>query len=333
MATRIRLFNRAGTLIYEIDAPAFREWILNDIGNANFTIKAAGMEPYVQFGNYVLIEHDTLDAWVGVVVTPRPWAPRSFTVNAKSVMSLFGVRVGSYQQLVTGSWGQVFSQIISIVNAAEQTPLEIGTYTEGISYSSVVDMSNPYTYLQRAIAQAQTRLDFRPVVTNGKMKIYVDMQPTLQTASELELTEGKNIKSGTGTVLEQGEIYNDVTVMGVSLDQIKFVGRALDPISIQKYGLRQILFSEGQSQADVDRLAAVRVLQYANPRRTLGFVASNEGDTFQYLRLGYIAKAEFQTQGYTNGNLGFRGNAYIRMIQFDDKTGEAVLVMEELPNG
>jgi hypothetical protein len=333
LTSRIRLFNRAGTLIYEVNAPSFREWVLNDIGNANFTIKARGMEPYVQYGNYVLIENDKLDTWVGTINPPRPWSSRVITVNAKSVMNLFNYRVGSYQQLVQGTWGNVFSQIITVINTAETTLLEIGNYTAGISYTSVVDMSNPYTYLQRALAQAQLRLDFRPVVTNGKLKIYIDMQPTLYTASDLRLEEGLNIKGGVNALLEQGEIYNDVTVLGVSLDQIKFTGRQTDPVSIERYGLRQILFSEGQSQADVDRLAITRLAQYAYPRQTLGLVTLDKGDTFKKLRLGAIAAVELKTQGYYNGGLGWRGDAYIRVIQFNDTNQEGIIVCEEVVNG
>jgi len=333
MASRIRLFNRAGTLIYEVDSPAYREWVLNDIGNANFTIKAEGMEPYIEFGNYVLIEHDKLDAWVGVINTPLPWAPNIFTVNAKSAMCLFGWRLGSYQQLVTGSWGQVFSQIIGIVNAAEQTLLQVGTFADGVSYSSVVDMSNPYTYLQRALVQARTRLDFRPVVTKGKLKIYIDMQPTLYTPGKFRLEEGLNIKNNTGTLIDQGDIYNDITILGIGLDQIKFTAHATDPLSIEKYGLRQILFSEGQSQADVDRLAVVRLAQYAYPRKTLGLITMDQDDNFLNIRSGYSGSVEFHTQGYRNGGLGYKGITGIRVIQFDDKTDEAVLVNEDISNG
>jgi len=333
MTSRIRLFNRTGALIYEVNAPSFREWILNDIGNANFTIKAKGMEPYIEVGNYVTIEHDKLDIWVGVINMPRAWSPRVITINCKSMMSLFALRVGAYEQFVSGSWGQVFTQIIGIVNAAETTRLQIGTFDAGISFTSIVDMSNPYVYLQRALTQAQARLDFRPVVANGKLTIYVDMQPTLYTPSELRLIEGKNIKNGTSTLLEQGEIYNDVTMLGVSLDQLKVTARARDLVSISKYGLRQILFSEGQSQADVDRLAVVRLAQYAYPRKTLGLITIDQGNTFNLTRVGNIAKVELQTQGYLNGGLGFRGDAYIRTVQFDDKNGEGVLVCEEIRNG
>lgn len=333
MTSRIRLFNRSGILQYEVNSPSFREWVLNDIGNANFPIKARGMEPYIQYGNYVLIEHDVLDSWVGVINTPRPWEPRTNTVNAKSAMSLFGLRVGSYQQFVAGSWGQVFSQIISVINGPEQTLLEIGAVTDGVSFSSVVDMSNPYTYLQRALAQAQARLDFRPVMANGELKIFIDMQPSLYTQSDLQLIEGSNVKKNSGTLIEQGDIYNDITILGVGLDQIKFEGHARDPISIEKYGLRQILFSEGQSQADVDRLAEVRLAQYAYPRKTLGLIVSKKGDTFQKTRVGNIGNVHLFTMGYLNGGLGFNGPAYIRTIQFEDKTGEAVLICEELRNG
>lgn len=333
MASRIRLFNRAGTLIYEIDSPAYREWVLNDIANANFIVPAADMEPYIEYGNYVLIEHDQLDDWVGIIDTPRPWQPNAVQVNAKSAMCLFNLRVGSYQQLVTGSWGQVFQQVIGIVNAAEQTLLQTGSYSDGISYSSVVDMSNPYTYLQRALAQAQTRLDFRPVVSHGRLRIYVDIQPVLYTSGKFTLEEGLNIKNNTGTFLEQGEILNDITILGIGLDQIKFTARAIDQLSVQKFGLRQRLFPEGQSQADVDRLAVVRKAQYAWPRNTIGLIATNTNADFLNLRIGYNGSVEFHTQGYRNGAVGYKGMTGIRVIQFDDKTNEAVLVNEDLTNG
>jgi len=330
MTSRIRLFNRAGAIVYEVSAPAFREYILNDIGSANFTVKAAGLENYIQFGNYVLIEHDKLDPWVGVIVTPRPWSPKVITVNCKSAMWLFGQRVGSYAQPVSGSWGQVLTQVLGIVNAAEATPLQIGVFNSGHSYSSVVDMSNPYTYLQRAIAQAGTRLDFRPVVTNGKLKIYIDIQPTLYTPSALRLEEGLNIKNNSSVLLQQGEIYNDITILGVGLDQNKFTGRAEDVVSIAKYGRRQKLFSEGQSQADVDRLAVVRLAQYANPRTTLGLITMDKGNTFLSTKIGNSAAVELKSVGYYNGLSGFRGTAYIRTLQYDDKIKEGVLVCEEI---
>jgi hypothetical protein len=313
--------------------PAFREWILNDIGNASFTLKAAGLESYIEHGNYVVIENDKLDTWVGVITTPRPWSPRILTVNAKSAMWLFSQRVGSYTQEVNGSWGSVLQQVIAIANSSEPTLLQPGAYFDGISYSSIVDMSNVYTYLQRALAQAQTRLDFRPVVTNGKLKIYVDMQPTLYTPSDLRLEEGLNVKNNSGILIEQGEIYNDVTILGIGLDQIKFTAHAFHTASISKYGLRQILFSEGQSQADVNRLAIVRLAQYAYPRKTLGLTTIDEGDTFTLTRTGASGAVELKSVGYTNGALGFQGSAYIRVVQFDDNTGEANLVCEEIING
>ena len=333
MASRIRLFNRAGSLLTEVDAPAFREWIINDVGSAKFTIKAVGMESYIQNGNYITIEHDKLDTWVGVIVNPRPWSPKVVEVNAKSAMSLFQWRVGSYEQSVQGSWGAVFSQLIGIVNSAENTLLQIGTYDDGVSYSSIVDMSNVYTYLQRALTQSQSRLDFRPVVNRGKLTIYIDMKPSLYEASKLDLQEGLNIKDTTSVLVEQGDIYNDVTVIGVGLDQAKLTARATNPASIARYGLRQVLFSEGQSQTDVDRIAIVRLAQYAFPRSTLGLLTLDEGRTFLDLRIGNSGRVQLRTMGYKNGALGFDGQAYLRALQYDDKTGEAVSICEEIVNG
>jgi hypothetical protein len=328
-ASRIRIFSRAGILIYEVSAPSFREWVLNDIGNANFEIRADGMENYIEFGNYVTIEHTQLDTWVGIIVTPRTWSPKRCVVNAKSAMWLFGQRVGSWEQAVSGSWGQIFTDLIGYVNSAESTLLQMGTYDDGISYDSVVDMSNMYTYLQRALAQSQTRLDFRPVITNGTLKIYVDMKPTLYTASSLRLEEGLNVKNNASILVNQGEIYNDVTILGVGLNQEKYTANVVDMVSISKYGRRQILFSEGQSQSDVDRLATVRLAQYAYPRNTLALITMNQADTLQNVRVGYSGDVRLRSVGYQNGALGFEATQYLRVVQYDDKSGEATLVCEE----
>ena len=331
MAQRIRTFDRAGTLIKELSGPALCEWIINDIGSASFVSKAAGLEPYVRYGNYITVEHDNgLPDFVGVITTPRPWSSKTITVNAKSAMWLFAQRVGSYEQPVSGSFGEVITQVIGIVNAAESTILQIGTYDSGISYSSVVDMSNVYTYLQRALAQSNTRLDFRPVFSNGKLTIYIDMQPTLYTPSNLKLEEGLNLKKNSLILLEQGDIYNDVTILGVGLDQTKYMGWKEDPVSISLYGRRQVLFSEGTSQSDVDRLATVRLSQYAYPRNTLGLVALNVNNTFSNIREGYSGPVKLFSEGYLNNGLGFEGTAYIKSIIYDGRTKEANLVCLEV---
>lgn len=331
MASRIRLYDRSGTLIYEPSAPAFREFVLNDIGNASFAIKAAGMEPYIEFGNYITIEHDKLKAFVGKITTARPWASKVITVNAKSAMWIFGQRRGSYQQPVSGSWGAVLSQVLGIANSQESTLMQVGNYFGGVPYSSVVDMSNLYTYLQRALIQAQTRLDFRPEITNGKLKIFIDIQPTLYTTSPLRLEEGLNVKNNSPLLTEQGDIHNDITILSVGLDQTRYTATARDENSIAKYGLHQFLISEGASQSDADRLAVVRLAQYAYPRKTLALTATNKGDTFFYTQTGNSAAVELKTVNYqADGTLGFRGNAYIRVVQFSDQTGEATLVCKEI---
>lgn len=327
--SRIRIYDRTGALIKELRAMAFREWVINDIGTASFTIKSRGMERFIEFGNYVTIEHEKLDTWVGVIVTPRPFDANKITVNCKSAMWLFDQRAGSNAQPVNGSWSQVFTQILSLVNAPESTLLQIGTRISGINYDSVVDLTNVYTYLQRALAQSQSRLDFRTAIIKGSLSIFIDMVPALYTESPLQLIEGLNVKDQPSMLIQQGEIYNDITVMGVGLDQEKFTARVRDQNSISRYGLRQKVFAEGQSQADVDRLATVRLAQYATPRTTMALGALDVGNTWLLTRIGNIGTVELNTRGYFNGNLGFRGNAYIKVIQYDDSTKEATLVCEE----
>lgn len=332
MGQRIRLWDKTGILIKElINVSAYCDWVINDISTANFTILAPGMEPFVRYGNYVTIEHDNgLDTWVGIIVTPRPWGAGFITVTAKSPMWLFAQRTGSYEQAVSGSFGEVMGLVLGIVNAIEATLLIQGAYTSGISYNSTVDMSNVYTYVQRALAQAQTRIDFRPTIVKGRLAIYVDLSATLYTASNMHLEEGLNIEKNSPILLEQGDIYNDITVIGVGLDQTKYIGKAFSPTSIQLYMRRQFVFSEGASQADVDRLAAVRLAQYAFPRNTLGLSAID----LTYIKVGNSGPVNLFSAGYlANGvatDIGFKGTAYLKMVQYDEKTQKAMLVCQEI---
>jgi hypothetical protein len=332
MGQRIRLWDKTGILIKElVSVSAYCDWVINDISTAIFTVLAPGMEPYIRYGNYVTIEHvNGLDTWVGIVVTPRPWGAGFITVTAKSPMWIFAQRSGSYEQNISGSFGEVMGFVLGIVNAIEPTLLIQGNYTSGISYTSTVDMSNVYTYVQRALAQAQTRMDFRPTLVKGRLAIYVDLSPTLYTASNMHLEEGLNIEKSSPILLEQGDIYNDITVIGVGLDQTKYIGKAFDAISIQLYQRRQFIFSEGSSQADVDRLATVRLAQYAYPRNTLGLSAID----LTYIKVGNSGPVNLFSAGYfANGiqtDIGFQGTAYLKMVQYDQKTAKAVLVCQEI---
>ena len=74
MPTRITLFNNSGEKLAEIDANVSRSWKLNEDGAGTFTMSTQDTKAiidYLEFGNFVYMEHDKLPIWGGMIDTPR----------------------------------------------------------------------------------------------------------------------------------------------------------------------------------------------------------------------------------------------------------------------
>ena len=132
--SRITVYDRAGNALAELIATASRAWKLNEYGQAQIelsTREAAVKEETLRYGNLVLIEHETLGEWGGVIDTPRAWSAGSVLVNAYSAEYLLTFRRGPVVKKLNGTAGAIFSAILRTANGAGDLRVSEGEIYQG----------------------------------------------------------------------------------------------------------------------------------------------------------------------------------------------------------
>ena len=110
----IRVFDRNGSPIGEINALYTCSWLLNAPGKLSFTLSVNDpkcREDFLRFGNLVLVLHDDLPAWGGVIDTPREWGDGNVRINAWGGEKLLDFRRGPVGRLLTGSGGDILGSV------------------------------------------------------------------------------------------------------------------------------------------------------------------------------------------------------------------------------
>ena len=70
MSSRVSIYDKSGQWLTEVNTTFNRVYKLNEFGIGSFTLSTDDdkcREDYLQFGNYVYIEHDKLPVWSGMI--------------------------------------------------------------------------------------------------------------------------------------------------------------------------------------------------------------------------------------------------------------------------
>lgn len=341
---RARIFSRDGTQLREFKGRFERSWAIADEARCQFSaanrITQIVDEEILRYGNWLLVENDTLPPWVGVIDTPRSWSPRSVTVSAYTPEHVFGWRRGPYERLIKGSAGDIFSTLLGYVNSAETTIITEGDIDRsGIRREETLNPTPLNEDLQRIQERSLEEYQWRPVVgADGKLIVYADwMNRVGQTTSAL-LHEGKgggNIEAVDSLFVEDGDIRNDVLGYGEGLtwkSKPKIVVTDVD--SISRYGLRQS--SEYfQGVENVPTLKANTrdvVRSEAEPSKNIKLRAINLGDTFKFINLGNIMSLQLQNIGFQTGGVGYEAQVRIMGMSYDPAIKNKINLVVEIIN-
>lgn len=335
---RIQIFNREGFAVAEFKATIDRSWAIGDEGRAAFTYPSRKTdvvnETVLNFGNWLLIENDTIPTWIGVIDTPREWTARNVTVCAYSPEHAFGFRRGPLEEKITGSPGTVFEKLLQKVNAVESTVLRAGNiYRGGAQMEETLNPTALNRDLKRIWERSNEEYQWRPVIdATGRLVVYADWMEKLGTDTGAILHEGKgggNVEAVSNILVEDGPIINDLLACGDGISwQSKPNINAVDPTSIGKYGLRQATEEyTGVSNTNTLKDNGTRkVNAFKNSAKRYRLNAINKGDTFDYLSLGNRLSLKFE-------NILFGYEATIRIIgmSFDAAIRNKMqLVVEEV---
>lgn len=333
---RIRIFNREGFVLAEFRASVDRSWAIGDEGRAAFTYPSrktdVANDDVLRFGNWLLIENDTLPAWVGVIDVPQEWDARNVTVCAYTPERVFSWRIGPPEEVLTGSPGSVFEKLLQRVNQAESTVIRAGDIDRGGNQMEETINPTPLNEdLQRIFERSGEEYQWRPVILDNRLVVYADWMPRLGIDTGVILQEGKgggNIEAASSILVEDGPIVNDLFAYGDGLTwQTKPSSRIIDPSSIGRYGLRQSSeeYTGVSNTATLQTNGTQRVKQFRNGTRTYRLNALNVGDTFKYLGLGNRFTVHFET-------IRFGYEAAVRvlgMVYDTDARNKVELTVEE----
>lgn len=335
---RIRVFDREGVSLAEFRATIDRSWAIGEEGRAAFTYPSRKTdvvnETALNFGNWILIENDTLPDWVGVIDTPREWTARNVTVCAYTPEHVFGWRRGPLEYKITGSPGVVFAKLLQRVNSEETTVIREGDiYKGGTPMEETINPTTLDQDLQRIWERSGEEYSWRPMIdAGGRLVVYADWQQSLGVSTEALLHEGKrggNVEATNNILVEDGPIINDLLAAGDGMSwQSRPNENIIDRDSVGKYGLRQsteeyigvtnskTLISNGKQ----------KIATFKDSAKRYRLNALNVGDTFKYISLGNRLKLRFE-------NIRFGYEATIRIIgmAYDAQTRSKVeLVVEEV---
>lgn len=335
MATRLTIYNRQGMYLAEFDAVCKRTWLLNKVGTAEFTISTQDSKcrgDFLQFGNLVLIEHDVLPAWGGVITTPRDWGKFAVKIHCKSADHLFYTRVGKAGMTFNSNSGANFNSLITFANTEEDLRIRAGDIDTG---GAVIPVKlDPGNKLSVSLAELTKDSGYEYYLepkldANRQLYFSAHWYPRFGVEKLTRLEEGLNIEFVDELLTEQGDILNEYRVSEAG-GKGEFTAR--DEESVGLYGLRQ--HSESMTiNADKDgslEAVAVNKLKAAkNPTQTFNFVVLNEGEIWSEMGLGNTFPVKMLTCGFTGNAIGMDTSIRVTGMTFDDE-GRLEVVCEEV---
>jgi len=338
---RVRIFRRDGRAVAEFETLVERSWVIGDEARARFYCASRDTDivndDVLQFGNWVLVENDKLPAWVGVIDTPRRWDAREVEISAYTPERVFSWRRGPIEEVLDMSAGEVFVKLIQKINAAEQTLLREGQVFIGPTIQETLNPTLLNRDLRRIYERSGEEYRFRPVVENGRLRVYCDWVDVLgnDTQAILQAGDGGNLEENNKMLVEDDPLINEWFAYGDGETWTSKPSATVNnQLSIQKYGLRQGVqeYSGVTNEATLVTNANQELSTTREPLRTGKINALNVGDTFSQLALGNRLTLRLEKIGFT-GTAQYETLVRIIGMKYDPEDKNVIeLVTEEVIN-
>lgn len=333
MEEQHRIFDHDGVLLDQILTTVPRSYGITSETSARFALSVFNRKcnpNTLNFGNYLLSENsDGLKPWSGMVDIIG-FDSGYALCWAFSPERCFFYRRGPRRLTLTGKAGEIFAQLINIMNTIEMTPIKVGNIATNTNLME--ETLNPVSLsenLRRIVSRSGEGYRWRPEVENGRLTIYGDWFPSTVLDTGLILQDGYNITSDHPMTMNPPK--NDSLSYGVGVDWgTRIISEARDQASIDRYGRRQFSASVNtKAQASLDQVNAVRLAQFKEPQNSFPISALNVGNTFRDLDAG--ARATFTQlvgQAFSNDGLGYLSyDRIIKAMSFDPASQTVGLVI------
>lgn len=337
MAGLKTIYDRDGVPIADFKASATRSSSLSGIGEAIFYIHTSSVKArreLLKFGNYVVIQHDKLPDWVGVIDTPRPWRHGYVEVHAFEPAFILQYRLASNNSEVVGTPAAQFSRLLEQANTQEDTLIRSGVLTSAGATTSMKTTSTIFNHMKDLRENNKLEWAFSPIIDGaGRLTIVVDLIERVGIDTDLELSQGHNIMYGETPLEESGELINAVEAYNDVSDGTPLTTLYRDEPSIADIGLRlaRATFSGVTDLTSLKKAAkefvdGKKIATFSTP-----ITLVNVGQTFNQVRNGNTAAYRYTDVGFTEDGLGAS-----RIIRMDgwryDETNDTCELMNGTPD-
>lgn len=335
MTSRVSLYSHSGQYLTEVNATFKREYKLNEFGSATFTLSTSDVkcrEDYLRFGNFVLVEHDKLPIWGGMIDTPRIWGHGSVTSTVYSAEYILTCMITDKTLTIEGSFGAIFQKLINqLFNNDIGNVLRIGTiYGGGKTVKRIYNYGNIYDEVKKLCKDSGNDFELLPAIdANGRLYFTANWYEKRGMLKQFTLYEDQNIKLSSTPMREQGRIGNQLRIYGNgATSSSRPVASRTNAVSSGKYGERW-LAQAGQGE-DLNANADALIIEYADPRKTFDITAIDTGDTYYQMRVGDQFPVSFHSVGFSGSGFGTSETVRILQMAFDEEKHELKLVADEV---
>lgn len=337
MTIQATIFTRAGFALADIDGQFPRSWKINDVGECSFmmaTTDAKCSEQNLRYGNLLLVQSDRFVPWVGVIDTPRNWAPGIVTVKAYSAERILKYRRGSQVSAIKGTPGNIFDKIIATANAQNGTQFASGeVYYGGSSMAEKIDLSALLAELQRICVDYGREYDVTPALdANGRLTLTANFYLRRGAARQIVLDNANTEAADNMNVLsEQGDIFNDVLGYGNGLTWAsKGTSIHVDSASQALYDVRQTTVNyDDDEQGSLDQKTTRHLQVSKKPRNVLTLSILDAANGWD-IRLGDVVPVQLVGYGFlADGGFGVQGQQRVTQLAVDEVTGRMLATLEQ----
>jgi len=339
MASRVMIYDQGGAALAEVEASVTRSWVLSDVGEAAVTLAitdAKCRQEVIEFGRLVVVEHDRLPAWVGVIDVPRDWSRMKVIVKSLSAEQIFHYRVPPAVKTLTGTAGALFAEMLAIANLQGDTLMRPGEiYLGGQTRQETINLTRLLAEIKRVSNRSGHEWGVTPEIgTDGRLTLRAHWwERRGGMVDDLALEEGWNIEATDDVLSEQGEIVN--WLMGYG-DGATWASRPIvirqDDDSIARYGLHQDAraYDGVTSPATLEASVLADLARLKQPRRTFGLTALDVGNTFTRVGLGNILRLRLISTGFTGDASGLEATVRVRAMEYKEAENKLDLVVDEV---
>jgi hypothetical protein len=346
MTSRITVFNHFLERLVEFDYPSTpRSWVLNGYGKAEFslsTLDSKCLERYLQYGNFVHIEHiptkdefnvtnGTLPHWTGILLPPRNWSLGVLGVSAYSAESILKFRSMPYMS-IKGTADQNFKFIVNLSYfKAQFIPIFFGSIATDENIYPDELRTNAYDHLQKLMKDSLMEWNITGDIINNKLFLVANLYIRQGFDTRYPLNNLNSELSG-ALMTEQGTPSNHVFGYSQAYTQQSRQAReSINLDSFNEYGPLEInqvfvgkkdgksVYISAQKRAE-ERGRPVKIV----PRNVLDF-----NQSFSYLDIGNSVIITDNNAGFNyTGGLGYSGEARITTMSYNDLSNKVQLNLE-----